>query len=161
MHLRELHQRSDVIRRREHLELDERLLDAIADARVRQIRRVCDVHARAVGRVHLVHDRRRGRDEPEVVLALQTLLYDLHVQQAEEPASKPEAHGARLLRLVAQRRVVDLQLPERDSQVLVLVAVRGEQAAVHHRRRLGVPRERLRRRILRRRDRVSHARVRD
>ena len=45
----------------------------------------------AVGLVDVVDDARRGRDEVEVVLALEALLDDLHVEQAEEAAAEAEA----------------------------------------------------------------------
>ena len=44
--------------------------------------------------VHLVDDARRGRDETYVVLALEPLLDDLHVQEPEEAAAKPESQCA-------------------------------------------------------------------
>ena len=58
----------------------------------------------------LVDDGRRGRDEVHVVFALEPLLHDVHVQQAEEAAAKAEAQRLRDFRLVVQRRVVELQL---------------------------------------------------
>ena len=45
---------------------------------------------RLVGQAHAVLDRRRGRDQVEVELALEPLLDDLHVQQAQEAAAKPQ-----------------------------------------------------------------------
>jgi len=50
-----------------------------------------DVDDRAVELVDLVHHARCGRNEVEIVLALQPLLDDLHVQQAEKAAAKAEA----------------------------------------------------------------------
>ncbi len=46
---------------------------------------------RAVALHDLVDHGRRGRDQVLVELALQPLLHDLHVQQAEEAAAKAEA----------------------------------------------------------------------
>ena len=43
----------------------------------------------------LVDHRRRGRDQVEVELALQPLLDDLEVQQAEEAAAEAEAERGR------------------------------------------------------------------
>ena len=79
----------------------------------------------------------------EVVLALEPLADDLHVQQAEEPAAEPEAERARRLGLVGERRVVEPQLLERLAQVGVLVAVDRVEAAEHHRLRVAVALERL------------------
>ncbi len=50
-------------------------------------------------------DVRRRRDELEVELALEPLLHDVHVQQAEEPAPEPEPERLRGLGLEVQRRV--------------------------------------------------------
>ena len=77
--------------------------------------------------------RRRGRDEVEVVLALQPLLDDLHVQQAEEAAAEAEAQRRRRLGLARERRVVEAQLVERVAQVLVAGRVGREDAGEHHR----------------------------
>ena len=92
----------------------------------------------------VLHVRRR-RDERQVVLTLEPLADDLHVQQAEEAAAEAEPERARGLRLERERRVVEAQLLERLAQVGVLVAVDRIEPAEHHRLRLAVPRERLRR----------------
>ena len=62
----------------------------------------------AVGQQYLVDHGRGARDQIEVVFALQALLHDVHVQQAEEPAAEAEAERGRDLRLEVQRRVVEL-----------------------------------------------------
>ena len=51
--------------------------------------------------VDVVLDRRRRGDEVEVELALEPLLDDLHVEQAEEAAAEAEPERDRALRLVA------------------------------------------------------------
>ena len=109
----------------------------------RQRRRVVDDLDVAVRRVREVLDVRRGRDEREVVLALEPLAHDLHVQQPEEAAAEAEAERARGLGLVGERRVVEPQLLERLAQVGVLVALDGVEAAEDHRLRFAVARERL------------------
>ncbi len=60
----------------------------------------------AVGLDDLVLDTGRGGQQVEVVLALQPLLDDLHVQQAEEAAAEAEAERVRRLpaRRPARRR---------------------------------------------------------
>ena len=84
----------------------------------------------------------RGGDERQVVLTLQALAHDLHVQEPEEPAAEPEAERARRLGVVRERRVVEAQLLERLAQVGVLVAVDGIEPAEHHRLRVAVALER-------------------
>ena len=83
----------------------------------------------------LVDDRRRGRDQVEVELALQPLLDDLEVQQAEEAAAEAEAERGRGLHLVGEAGVVEAQLAHRGAQVLELGGVDREEAAEHHRLR--------------------------
>ena len=56
------------------------------------------------------------RDEIEVVLALEALLDDLAVQEAQEAAAEAEAQGRAGLRLVAEGGVVQAQLLERLLQ---------------------------------------------
>ncbi len=48
---------------------------------------------------HFVHDRRGRDDQVDIVLALQPLLHDVHVQKAEEADAEAKAHGRVLLRL--------------------------------------------------------------
>ena len=58
----------------------------------------------AVGEVGVVLDVGGRREQLEVVLALQTLAHDVHVQQTEEAAAKAETEGVRRLRHVAEAR---------------------------------------------------------
>ena len=77
--------------------------------------------------------RRRGGDEVEVVLALEPLLDDLHVQQAQEAAAETEAERRRRLGLARERGVVEAQLVERVAQILVARRIGREDAGEHHR----------------------------
>ncbi len=73
----------------------------------------------------------------EVVLALQALLHDLHVEQAQEAAAEAEAQRHARFRLVGQRGVAEVQLLERVAQQGVVVGLRRVEAGEHH--RLGGP----------------------
>ena len=77
--------------------------------------------------VDLVLDGRRGRDELELELALQSLLHDLQVQQSEEAAAETEAERRGVFGLVRKRGVVQLQLLERLLEVRELVGVGREK----------------------------------
>ena len=70
----------------------------------------------AVGHGDLVAHAGRGGDQVEVELALQPLLDDLHVQQAEEAAAEAEAERDRTFRLEEERRIVEPQFFERVAQ---------------------------------------------
>ena len=107
--------------------------------------------------VHPVGDVRRGDEQVEVELALEPLADDLHVQQAEEAAAEAEAERLRRLRLVEERRVVQLQLLERVAQLGVLVGVRREEAGEDHRLDVLVAGQRLGGGRASRRERVADA----
>ena len=92
------------------------------DAGVGELRRALEQLHRAVGVVHVVLDVRHGGDEVQIELALEPLLDDLHVQQAEKAAAESEAERGGRLRQVVQGGVVELQLLERVAQRLVLRA---------------------------------------
>ena len=101
--------------------------------RLGHLRRVAHHGHRAVGEIGVVlHVGHRGQ-QLEVVLALEPLAHDVHVQQPEEAAAKAEAEGVRALGLVHQRRVVELELLERVAQLLELVALGREEPGEDHR----------------------------
>ena len=81
----------------------------------------------------LVDDRGRGRDQVEIELALEPLLDDLEVQQAQKAAAEAEAERGRGLHLVAEARVVEPQPAHGGAQVLELRGIDRKQAAEHHR----------------------------
>ena len=95
----------------------------------------------------------------ELVLALEPLLHDVHVQQAEEAAAEAEAERAGDLRLVVQRRVVEAQLGERVAELLVVLGVHREQAGEHPRLDLLEARQRRGRGAVLERDRVADRRA--
>ena len=68
-----------------------------------------------------------------VELALEPLLHDLHVQQAEEAAPEAEPQRRRGLRLVEERGVVQPQLLQRVPQLGVLVAFDRIEPGEDHR----------------------------
>ena len=71
-------------------------------AGVGQARRRIDLDHLAVRLRHPVAHRGRGDQQLEVELALQPLLDDLHVEEAEEAAAEAEAEGGRGLGLVEE-----------------------------------------------------------
>jgi hypothetical protein len=96
------------------------LLYPVDAADGRHLRGVLDGLHRAVLQVHLVDDARRGRDEVEVVLALEPLLDDLHVQQSQEAAAEPEAEGLEVSGSNENARRSCAAFREGVPQVLVL-----------------------------------------
>ena len=89
--LAQLEDAAEILVGRQDGRADPRLVDLLDLHQVRHVDRIVDFDLLAVGQLHLVDDRRRGRDEVEVELALQPLLDDFEVQQAEEAAAEAEA----------------------------------------------------------------------
>src|SRR5262249_9582813 len=94
--------------------------------------RIVHVHDFAIGLGHVIANARRGGDEVEPELALQTLLNDLHVQEAEKAAAKAKAQRGRALRFEEERRIVEPQLFQGFAQRRVLVRVHGVEAGEDH-----------------------------
>ena len=90
----------------------------------------------------IVHRGARG-NEVKIELALQAFLDDLHMQQAQEAHAEAKAERHRGLGLPHQRRVVDVQLIEGVTQVLVVLVIDREQARIDHGLGLAVTRKRL------------------
>ena len=82
---------------------------------------------------HLVAHAGRGGDQVDFELALQPLLHDLQVQQAQETAAESEAERHRILRLEAEGAVVQPQFFQRLAQAAVLVRFHRIQPGEHHR----------------------------
>ena len=97
----------------------------------------------AVGLLHFVDDGRRGGDQLDLVFALEPLLHDVHVQQAEEADAETEAERGGHFGLVVQRRIVEPQLGQRIAELVVVVGDDREHAGEHARLHLLEARQRL------------------
>src|SRR6267378_7815200 len=86
--LAQLHHRPDVTGRRDDRKFHVRLGDRLDRCRVWQQSGVVDLDGLAALQLDSVLDGRRGCDEVELELALEPLLDDLEMEQAQEPASK-------------------------------------------------------------------------
>ena len=84
-------------------------------------------HFAADARDAVAHAR-RGGDQVHAEFALQALLHDFHVQQAEKAAAETEAERHGIFRLVEKRRVVQLQFAERVAQRFVVIGEHRETA---------------------------------
>src|SRR5690606_18257137 len=89
---------------------------------LRHARGAFDHHDFAVSLFYLIHHRRRGGNDVHTKFALQALLHNLHVQQAQEPAAKAKAQRLRDLGLEHERGVVKLQLFQGVTQLIVFAA---------------------------------------
>src|SRR5581483_2978680 len=86
----------------------------------------------AVGLVDLVADAGSGGDEIEIEFALQSLLNDLHVEQAEKAAAEAKSQGHGTFRLEKERSVVQAEFFESFAELGVLVRVDGVKAGKNH-----------------------------
>src|SRR5690606_32111260 len=148
-----------VIGRREDVGADDRLADLLDQVALRQLGGVVQRHHAAVGLQDLVHHGRRGADQVEVVLTLQPLLHDLHVEHAQEAAAETEAHRLRAFRLEPQRGIVEAQLLQRFAQVGVVLGIDREEAGEHARLHLLEAGQRLGRRVAGKGQRVADRRA--
>ena len=75
----------------------------------------------------------RGGDQVDAELALQALLHDLHVQQAQKAAAETEAQRDGVFRLVEEGGVVQLQFAEGVAQHFVIAGLHGIKSGEDHR----------------------------
>ncbi len=143
----QLHQRADVPVGSHHAKPHPRLLDGLDLADVRELGGVVHRDDAAVHRQqHAVLDRRRARNEVEVELALETLLDDLHVEEAEEAAPEAEAERHRRLRLIGEACVVEVELLEGVAEQRIVRTAERVETREHEALCLLVSGEWLRRR---------------
>ena len=103
--LAELHQRTIVNIRRIDFKLHIGLFDRFTLLWIGQGGRVIHHQGTAIDHGHLIDHRRCCDNQIQVVLTLEALLHNLHVQQAQESATKTKAHGAAGFRLKFERRI--------------------------------------------------------
>ena len=86
----------------------------------------------AAGEGDAVADAGGGGDEVEVDLALEALLDDFHVKEAEEAAAEAEAEGGGGFGFEGEAGVVELEFSQRLAQCAVLVGFDGVEAGEDH-----------------------------
>ena len=155
----DLHHVPDELRRRHDRDARVGLVDLLVLVGARQLARRLDGLLRAVGQDDLVGDGRRRLDHVEVVLALEALLHDLHVEQAEEAAAEAEAERLAGHGLEVERGVRERERRQAFAQALEVAGVRREEVRVHHVDRRAVAGEHLHLRPLVDRHRVADAHV--
>ncbi len=111
---------------------DDRLLDFNGHSGRRKFRGVVDLDDLAVGGGDAIAHAGRGGDQVDAEFALEALLHDFHVQQAEKAAAKTEAQRDGIFRLVKKCGVVELQLAEGVAQRFVFVRLHGKKSREDH-----------------------------
>ena len=144
----QLQNAAQILFARDHGGVDDRLFDLLDLGGIGKLGRVIDFDHFARRGGDAVAHAGRGGDQVDIELALQPLLHDLQVQQAQEAAAEAEAQRHRILRLEVEGAVVEPQLFERVAQQAVLVRFHRIEAGEHHRLDLFEARQRLGGRIL-------------
>src|SRR5437868_4458508 len=90
---------------------------------------------------NFVCDVRRRLDQIDVRFPFQSLLHNLHMQQAQESAAKAEAQRVTAFRLEFETWIVDRELVERVAQFSEILAVGWIESAINHPFRLFVARQ--------------------
>ena len=104
----QLDDRTDVVLRHDDFAFDPRLADFCDFGRVGQVGGDFGYPVRSpLLRANLVIGRRVGDDQLQVVLALQPLADDVHVQQPEEADAHAKAEHRRVFRRELQRRIAE------------------------------------------------------
>src|SRR5207248_3275703 len=86
----------------------------------------------AVGFLDFIGDRRRGLDHLDMELALEAFLYDLHVEQAQEAATKAKAERIVGFGLEAEAGVVEAEAIHRVAELVVLRFAGRVEVAIDH-----------------------------
>ena len=100
---------------------------------VGQSRWIMHLFLLALFRIHHIRHIGHGCNDIHVKLTVESLLHNLHVEQAKESTTEAKAQGNTRLGLERQRRIVQLKLLKRRTQVLVVGGINGIDTGKHHR----------------------------
>ncbi len=107
--------------------------------------------------MHFVDYRWCRSDNVQIIFPFQTFLDDLKMEKTQKSASEAKAQSSRCLRLINQRRIVQLKPLQCIPQILVIRTVRREHPAVNHGIDFFIPGECLITGFIVIRDRIAHA----
>ena len=113
------HDRADIVLRHIQMHSNDRLANLGYSTAIGNFRWIFNFDELPIDLEHFIHHARRGGNQVLVKLALQPLLHDFHVQQAQEAAAKAKPQRLADFRLVMQRRIIELELFQRIAQRLV------------------------------------------
>ncbi len=121
--VRQGHDRAHIVLRHIKMHGDDGFANLVDLAGVGNLGRVFNLEDIPIGLQHFVHHAGRSSDQILVELALQTLLDDFHVQEAEETATESKTQRLADLGFVMQGGVVQLELFKRIAQRFVLAGL--------------------------------------
>ena len=127
------HDRANVVGSSDDRCTDERFLDVVNQGDFRHTGRIVHFLHLALLVVHLVRYVRHGSDYVHIELAVETFLYDFHMEQAQETATETEAQRYRRFWHESQRSIVQLQLFKRCTEVFVIFRINRIKTGKHHR----------------------------
>ena len=129
----ECHDRADIGSVRDHGSTDKRLVDMINQSRVRQASRIMYLDLLPFLCMHDIRNVRYSSYHIHIELTIQTLLNNLHMQQAQETATEPKTQRGGTLRLESQGSVVQLQFLQWRTKVLEILAINWIDTGEDHR----------------------------
>ena len=131
--LEQLENAAEVLLARDHAGVDDGFFDLLDRAGVGELGRVIDFdHLAGVGGDAVAYAR-GGGDQVDIEFALEALLHDFQVQQAEEAAAEAEAERHGVFRLEIEGAIVEAELFEGVAQQAVFVRLHGVEPGEHHR----------------------------
>ena len=154
--LTQIHDRTDKLGSHHNLCFYHRLFHVFNLRRIRHIRRIGQIDHFSVCLMDLINNTRRSCHQIQIVLSLQSLLYNLQVQKSKETTaeSKPKGHGSLCLEL--QRCIIQLQFFQCIPQIRIFCSICRIQSTVHHRVDFFISRQRFCTRTCGICDRITH-----
>ena len=126
------HDRSDIAGSRDNRSVDIRFLHVLNQRWVRHTRRIVYLHALTMLVIHHVRHVWHRRNHIHVELTVQSLLHNLHVEQTQETTAETKTEGSRTLVLEGERSIVQPQLFQRCTQVLIVLWLYRIHSGKHH-----------------------------
>ena len=83
-------------------------------------------------RKHFIRNVRHRSDNIHIKLTVKTFLYNLHMQHTQKTTTETKTQRSRRFRLKCQRRIIQLQLLKRCTQILKIFSLNRVHTSKHH-----------------------------
>jgi len=124
---------ADIIIGNMNVSQNERLFNIVDMRQFRQFCSCLDLDHRIVCAVNPVDNCRRSSYQVKIELALESLLNNLHMEEAKKTAPEAETERHRCFRLVRKRGVIQLQLCQGITQLFILGGINRIKPGKNHR----------------------------